>query len=140
MNHPYVAQWVLYRLTEQDAREINQRRADFAAFTASHRGTIRASGSFPGRSGHVGHLGAVVMTGDVFPALVTRVDRETGMPSLEVHPDGNDALHLPAVPPAAGEHLPGTWRPVASAGSGPVVRAGGDAMVSGGDMNIGPRW
>lgn len=109
--HPYQGLWVLYRLTGENADYVNRQ----------------------------GLPGAMVRPGDVYPALVTVVNEQAGTVNLEVHPDNAALLLLPRVYPSHGEHDPGTWRPAAAPGPGQNVRAGGSAMVSGGDMNIGFR-
>lgn len=77
---PSVGRIVHYRLSEQDATDINRRRKDF-----------HTSGGAEDRSGFVGHVGNRVAEGEVFPAVIVRVrDESTVTCNLKVLLDGND--------------------------------------------------
>lgn len=95
---PTIGRIVHYTLSEQDADQINRRRADF-------RAALRASG--PQSSGHVAHVGNEVREGDVYPAMVVRVfDPTTTTANLQVHLDGNDTFWATSRQEGDG---PGTW-------------------------------
>lgn len=77
---PSVGRIVHYRLTEQDANDINRRRKD-------HHEICRSGD----RSGFVGHVGNRVAEGDLFPAVIVRVwDESTVTCNLQVLLDGTD--------------------------------------------------
>jgi hypothetical protein len=76
---------VHYRLTAQDAQEVNRRRAD-----------ARASVISSSKSGAQIHVGNGVTEGDVYPLIITRVwsQEPTEQTSVngQVLLDGNDCL------------------------------------------------
>ncbi|NIY68009.1 hypothetical protein [Streptomyces malaysiensis] len=79
---PTVGRTVLYRLSEQDSRDINRRRRDFEHRTPVLDGT-----------GFVGRVGNSAAEGQVCAATVVRVWNEsTDAVNLQVHLDGNDIL------------------------------------------------
>jgi len=86
---PTVCRTVLYKLHGGDVDQINRRRADFAAFNRAHRPADHEPGSFPGRSGHIGHFGNQVAEGEQYPAVVVRTFGGTTV-NLHVLLDGND--------------------------------------------------
>jgi hypothetical protein len=73
---PTIGRVVHYKLGEQDADAINQRRRDFAAARASN-------------TGFVAHVGNTVRAGDVFPAFVVATFGSAAA-NLQVFLDGND--------------------------------------------------
>ena len=81
---------VHYTLSAYDAEQVNRRREDFAAFNRANRDIASEAGSFPGRSGHVGHFGNPASEGDVYPAMVVRTSGSNAAVNLQVHLDGND--------------------------------------------------
>ncbi|MFF7452089.1 MULTISPECIES: hypothetical protein [unclassified Streptomyces] len=84
---PSIGRIVHYTLNQQDADEINRRRADFAAHVKS--GALRDDGT-----GYVAHVGNQAREGDVYPAMIARVFGETpeSAVNLQVVLDGNDTL------------------------------------------------
>jgi len=86
---PSIGRIVHYRLSEQDAQDINRRRKDFLIFCIFCRSRPEEAGTFPGASGHVGHVGNSVAEGDVFPAMIVNTWGSTTV-NLQVHLDGND--------------------------------------------------
>lgn len=86
---PTVCRTVLYKLHAGDVEQINRRRADFAAFSRAHQPADHEPGSFPGRSGHIGHFGNQVSEGDEYPAVVVRAFGGSTV-NLHVLLDGND--------------------------------------------------
>ena len=102
-----VGRIVHYRLTSSDAADISRRRADFAAFNAAHRDAAgNEAGSFPGRSGHVGHFGNPASEGDVCAAVVVAVFGNGEHVNLKVLLDGNDDHWATSRPEGTS---PGTW-------------------------------
>jgi hypothetical protein len=63
---PTIGRIVLYTLTSDDAKAINQRRDDASAYHAKHARPIRVPGE-PGATGHVAHTGNQVREGEEFP-------------------------------------------------------------------------
>lgn len=106
---------VLYKLTAQDAEQVNRRRGDFAAFSQKHHSPAAEPGSFPGRSGHIGHYGNPAQAGDVLPAVITH--DYGGSANLHILLDGNDTLWVTSR--AQGDQ-PGQWQPAPAAAS-PVL-------------------
>lgn len=90
-----VGRIVHYTLTQEDADQVDRRRADFVASPRPH-------------SGHQAHVGNVPGVGDVYPAMTVRVDRTWSPPSvnLQVFLDGNDVLWKTSIPEGDG---PGHW-------------------------------
>lgn len=81
---PSVGRIVHYTLSEQDAVEINRRRADFHAY-------VRDGGLREGTTGYVGHVGNHAQEGDVYPAMIVRrFHPDTTTVNLQVFLDGND--------------------------------------------------
>lgn len=89
---PSVGRIVHYVLTDADEREINRRRRDFDAFSRANRPKADEPGEFPGRSGHVGHVGNETRAGDVFPAVIVRAwgTSPGSSVNLKVLLDGSD--------------------------------------------------
>lgn len=86
---PTVGRIVQYTLTEHDAKLINQRRRDFAAYKKDH--TDPAEPGQPGATGHIGAEGNYATMGDVCAATVVRVfDESAHTANLQVHLDGTD--------------------------------------------------
>ena len=83
---PTAGRTVQYKLSEHDAREINRRRSDAAAFA---RKLGPAEPGETGRAGHVLHSGNEVREGQVFPAF--KVADWGASANLHVLLDGNDA-------------------------------------------------
>lgn len=86
---PSIGRIVHYTLTEQDAVEINRRRADFQTFRSNFSGP-----SDPGQAGadgHIAHIGNRAEAGQVYPAVIVRIRAETTVTcNLQVLLDGND--------------------------------------------------
>lgn len=98
---------VHYTLTAEDAEAINRRRDDFKAFNHVNRDTASEVGAFPGRSGHIGHVGNSTSEGEVCPAMVVRVFApDTIYANLQVFLDGNDAYWVGSATEGDG---PGHW-------------------------------
>ncbi|MFE2539103.1 hypothetical protein [Actinacidiphila glaucinigra] len=96
MTAPTIGRIVHYRLTEQDANDINRRRKDA---TKSNAGADR--------TGFVLHTGNHALEGQLFPAIVVRVFNETTTTAnLKVLLDGNDVYW--ATSRAHGDE-PGRW-------------------------------
>ncbi|MFB7595771.1 hypothetical protein [Streptomyces sp. NPDC056160] len=96
MPNPTIGRTVLYRVTEQDANDINGRRKDW-----------HLSGVADQQTGVVGHVGNTVEPGDVFPAVIVRVwDESVVTCNLRVLLDGTD-VHW-ATSRAEGTE-PGNW-------------------------------
>lgn len=89
---PTLGRIVLYRVTAEDARVINKRRADFV-------------GSPSSMHGYQPHFGNEVTAGDQFPAMVVAVI-DGDMVNLTVQLDGTDTYWATSRP--EGESL-GTW-------------------------------
>jgi hypothetical protein len=84
---PSVGRIVHYTLSQQDANEINRRRADFADY-------VKGGGLREGTTGYVGHVGNHAQEGDVYPAMIVRIFGGTpeSAVNLQVFLDGNDTL------------------------------------------------
>lgn len=104
---PSVGRIVLYKLSEQDAEQINKRRSDFAE-------TLRESrkAGKPLDSGYVAHIGNPAEAGQVFPAMVVRRwgDAPTASIQLQVSLDGNDTFWATSVNEGDGERQ-WSWPP-----------------------------
>src|SRR6266545_2012738 len=81
---------VHYQLSEQDAAEINRRRADYRAFAAGHAHPHEPGQ--PDAPGYLAHVGNSVNAGDVYPAMVVRVFEGYDGVNLQVALDGNDCF------------------------------------------------
>lgn len=79
-NLPRLGADVLYKLSEFDAKAINQLRAD-------HYGFLRGLGGVL-KTGHQGHQGNSASAGDVCPAKIVKVFGAAC--NLQVFNDGND--------------------------------------------------
>ncbi len=77
---------VLYKLSSDDASDINRRRADFTAYCNTNP---RGESGIPGASGHIGHYGNTVLAGDIYPAMIVQTWGQMTV-NLQVHLDGND--------------------------------------------------
>lgn len=83
---PTIGRIVHYTLGQQDADEINRRRADFAAY-------VRGGGLREGATGYMAHVGNPAEAGQVYPAMIVRVfDPSTTTANLQVFLDGNDTF------------------------------------------------
>lgn len=87
---PTIGRIVHYRLSEQDATQINRRRADASAHLSEHR---------ENSTGVVVHAGNSVAAGDVYPLVITRVwgNVEGSAVNGQVLLDGNDTLWVTSV-------------------------------------------
>lgn len=83
---------VHYKLSQDDAQDINSRRHDFLAYQREAKPPLSPGGR--GRTGHIGHWGNAVRPGDIFPAMVVKVwpNHPDGLVNLQVYLDGNDVL------------------------------------------------
>jgi hypothetical protein len=82
---PSIGRIVHYTLTEQDAEQINRRRADASAMLNWH---------CEHKTGAVVHIGNPVAGGDVYPLLITRTwgDQADSAINGQVFLDGSDLL------------------------------------------------
>jgi hypothetical protein len=80
---PSVGRIVHYTLNENDADQINKRRADAVG-----------SGVAKDESGAIVHVGNKVQAGDVYPLVITRTwgDKEGSAVNGQVLLDGNDTF------------------------------------------------
>lgn len=87
---PTIGRIVHYRLAEQDAQQINKRRADALARMGEHR---------ENSNGAAIHVGNDVRTGDVYPLVITRTwgDSEGSAVNGQVLLDGSDTLWVTSV-------------------------------------------
>jgi hypothetical protein len=95
---PSLGRIVHYTLTDGDAQAANRRRATVARWAET--------------TGEQLHVGARVAPGDVFPALVVRIERPPGTVNLQVFLDGNDVLWVERAEPSGttpNEATLGTW-------------------------------
>ncbi|WP_326745244.1 hypothetical protein [Streptomyces sp. NBC_01760] len=95
MASPTLGRIVLYRLSEQDASNINRRRKDF-----------RNSGAGADRTGFIGHIGNPAVEGQLCPAQIVRIFDDSMAVNLQVALDGNDQYW--ATSRTEGTD-PGTW-------------------------------
>lgn len=93
---PTIGRIVHYTLTEQDASQINKRRADAWAHMPEHRNNS---------NGVAVHVGNEVRAGDVYPLVITRVWGSTEGSSVngQVLLDGSDSLWVTSVSEGEGE-------------------------------------
>lgn len=84
---PSIGRIVHYTVSQQDADEINRRRADFSAH-------VKSGGLRDGGTGYVAHVGNHVEEGDTYPAVIVRIFGETpeSAVNLQVFLDGNDTF------------------------------------------------
>ncbi|WP_329147348.1 hypothetical protein OIU91_17040 [Streptomyces sp. NBC_01456] len=93
---PTLGRTVLYRLSKQDATDINRRRKDFE-HSAGHAD----------RTGFIGHRGNPALEGQLCAATVVRAfNSDSNAVNLQVALDGNDVLW--ATSRTEGE-TPGQW-------------------------------
>lgn len=87
---PSVGRIVHYKLTAQDAEQVNRRRADWQADRAEK---VTAA------IGYMAHVGNTASEGDVYPMLIVRVWGMTEGSSVngQVFLDGNDTLWVTSV-------------------------------------------
>jgi hypothetical protein len=101
---------VHYTLTEDDAKAINKRRADFREFNdkiRSQRRGFPAPAGEPGATGHIGHIGNETREGEVCPAMIVRVfTSNTIYANIQVFLDGNDTYWVGSRTEGDG---PGHW-------------------------------
>ena len=102
---PTIGRIVLYKLHASDVDQVNRRREDFHAFNRANPAHMATPGSFPGRSGHVGHFGNEVAEGEAYPAIVVRAFGGTTV-NLHVLLDGNDTYWATSRPEG---DAPGQW-------------------------------
>jgi hypothetical protein len=93
---PSIGRIVHYCLSEQDATQINKRRADAAAHMEEHR---------ENSTGVAVHVGNNVVAGQVFPLVITRAwgAAEGSAVNGQVLLDGTDTLWVTSVSEGAGE-------------------------------------
>lgn len=85
--NPTIGRIVHYRLSDQDAAQINKRRADASAHMAEHR---------ENSNGVVVHVGNSVQAGDVYPLVITRTWGGSAV-NGQVLLDGSDTLWVTSV-------------------------------------------
>ena len=96
---PTIGRIVHYQLTEDDAAQINKRRADAEMHMREHRKNA---------TGVQIHVGNVVRMGETFPMMITKVyetDTDNHVAG-QVYLDGNDAYWVRA---ARFGSAAGTW-------------------------------
>lgn len=103
---PSIGRIVHYKISEQDAAQINKRRKD--AHNLNGAGVTLASQGL----GPQIHIGNDVTAGDIYPALVVRrwSDVPTSVIQLQVFLDGNDTFWATSVPEGDGERQ-WSWPP-----------------------------
>lgn len=100
MHVPYIGEIVLYKLSADDAEDINRRRKD----ARDNWGRIRDE-----KSGYQAHVGQTTEeAGNIFPMIVT-LAWHNGMANGQVILDGNDSLWVTSV--SEGDD-PGEWQPI----------------------------
>lgn len=94
---PTVGRIVHYRLSKQDAEQINVRRSDFRAFEAGHKHPHEPGQ--PAATGHIAHVGNSASAGDIHPMIIVRVWGQTPDSAVngQVLLDGNDTLWVTSV-------------------------------------------
>lgn len=92
--NPTIGSIVHYQLSDEDARQINRRRLDFANARSATAGT-----------GFIGHVGNQAEAGQVCPAMVVRTFGGSSA-NLQVMLDGSDTYW--ATSRGEGD-LPGQW-------------------------------
>jgi hypothetical protein len=108
---PTIGRIVHYRLSADDAQQINRRRTTGASIAERiKREFVDQSGGFNPAwpLGAQAHIGNEVKEGDTFPMLIVRCwgDTETSCVNGQVFIDGNDALWATSVSVGEG---PRTW-------------------------------
>lgn len=90
MTVPTIGRIVHYRLSQEDAEQINRRRADANDQMGWHR---------EHKTGAQVHVGNSVAAGDAFPMVITRVwgPTETSAVNGQVMLDGNDLFWATSV-------------------------------------------
>jgi hypothetical protein len=88
---PTIGRIVHYYLSDQDAAQINKRRADASAHLAEHR-----------ENGNVVHMGNTVQGGDVYPLAITRTWGGAAV-NGQVLLDGSDTLWVTSVTEGDGQ-------------------------------------
>jgi hypothetical protein len=101
---PTAGAHVTYKLTEYDAKHINQQRSDAGAFNRSLSGPVEPGDR--GRTGHVLHAGNPASEGQVYPAFIVATWGATSA-NLHVLLDGNDTYWATSRP--QGDD-PGQWQ------------------------------
>ena len=98
---PSIGRIVHYRLTEQQAAEINRRRTTGQSIAERIKVVAWPLGA-------QAHIGNTVAAGDTFPGMIVRTwgSDPTSPVQLQVFLDGNDVLWATSV--CAGDG-PGTW-------------------------------
>lgn len=81
MPTPSIGRIVHYRLSADDAADINRRRSDF------QRGP-----GYADRTGYTGHVGNEALEGALAPAVIVRAFDDTDTVNLQVLLDGNDTF------------------------------------------------
>lgn len=106
MTQATIGRIVHYKLAEQDAAQINKRRADARNLNAAGV-TLASQGLGPQI-----HIGNPVEAGDVFPAMIVRTWGSTPESSvqLQVFLDGNDTFWATSVSEGDGERR-WSWPP-----------------------------
>ena len=84
---PTAGRIVHYKLSAQDAQDINRRRDDFEAYIRAYPRPDGAGRA--GATGHVGHYGNRVAEDDILPAMIVKTLGVTTV-NLQVYLDGND--------------------------------------------------
>jgi len=86
---PTIGRIVHYRLSEDDAKQINRRRTDGASIAERMKAEPAA---WP--AGAQAHIGNSVVEGDTFPMLITRTWGSTPTAAVngQCYLDGNDVL------------------------------------------------
>ena len=92
---PTIGRIVHYCLTEQDAESINRRRVSLHLD--------------PVTEGYVFHTGNHASVGDVFPAMIVRVNSSGASINAQVSLDGNDTLWVTSVTETVDRIMPGGW-------------------------------
>lgn len=97
---PSIGRIVHYKLSEEDAAQINRRR-----ITRENIAQNIKAGLWPlGAQAHIGH---VAERGDVLPMIITRVEDAMNV-NGQVFLDGNDTLFVAVV--GEGENIEGCWQ------------------------------
>lgn len=108
MPEPTIGRIVHYKLSAEDATQINRRRTNGESIAKRIKQEVVTleSGTVPQWPlGAQAHIGNVVAEGDVFPMLITRVwPNDTHGVNGQVFLDGNDALWATSVAEGDGPH------------------------------------